>query len=299
MATLREYYDTNIKVMTLDTEWAMNHTNGETFPSIRVKIAQDYDANAKYSAFFIPEGCDVGGYLGAIFAAPETAMCVLTADGDPVEVHASFAGYSESMSSNTLMFTQRIFLYIDESLSAEDRKAIKAAGGERGFHVVVYDKNYAKARSDLEKPLAFISHDSRDKDALVRELALEMNKQLCPVWYDEYSLKVGDSLRASIERGLKETRKCIVVLSPHFLSNNGWGKIEFNSVFTREIIEEANVILPVWHNVTPKEVYEYSPSLADKLGLSSTLGAKELARLLSNEIKKNSASMANTDEIQK
>lgn len=299
MATLREYYDTNIKVMTLDTEWAMNHTNGETFPPIRVKIAQDYDANAKYSAFFIPEGCDVGGYVGGIFAAPETAMCVLTADGDRVEVHASFAGYSESMSSNTLIFTQRVFLYIDENLSAEDRQAIKAAGAERGFHVVVYDKNYAKARSDLEKPLAFISHDSRDKDALVRELAWEMNKQLCPVWYDEYSLKVGDSLRASIERGLKETRKCIVVLSPHFLSNNGWGKIEFNSVFTREIIEEANVILPVWHNVTPKEVYEYSPSLADKLGLRSTLGAKELARLLSNEIKKNPASMADTDEIQK
>ena len=39
------------------------------------------------------------------------------------------------------------------------------------------------------------THDSRDKDAFVRELAHELAKNSCPVWYDEFSLKVGDSLR--------------------------------------------------------------------------------------------------------
>lgn len=56
--------------------------------------------------------------------------------------------------------------------------------------------------SELEKPLAFISHDSNDKDSLVRELALELDKQLCPVWYDEFSLEIGDSLIENIEKGL-------------------------------------------------------------------------------------------------
>ena len=110
---------------------------------------------------------------------------------------------------------------------------------------------------------------------------------MCPVWYDEYSLKVGDSLRSSIEKGLRETKKCVLILSPNFLANDGWGKAEFDSVYTREIIERGNVILPVWHNVDVKQVYEYSPRLADKVGLSSTLGVEELAKKLAIAIKHN------------
>jgi TIR domain len=59
---------------------------------------------------------------------------------------------------------------------------------------------------------------------------------MCPVWYDEFALKIGDNLRDSIERGLKECRKCVLVLSPNFLTNGGWTKKEFDSIFTREIL---------------------------------------------------------------
>ena len=126
---------------------------------------------------------------------------------------------------------------------------------------------------------------SRDKDDLVRQLVHELSKLMCPVWYDEFSLNVGDSLRTSIEAGLRPTRKCVVVLSPSFLSNEGWGKAEFDSVYTREILEKDNVILPIWHNVSVEDVYQYSPRLADKVGLSSGLGVEELARKLARVIK--------------
>jgi hypothetical protein len=62
--------------------------------------------------------------------------------------------------------------------------------------------------------------------------------------------------------------------------------VEFDSVFTREILEKNNVILPVWHNVSVKEVYDYCPWLADRLGLQSKVGAKELARQLVDVVKK-------------
>ena len=130
-------------------------------------------------------------------------------------------------------------------------------------------------RSELEKPLAFISHDRRDQDDLVRPLVHALSKLMCHVWYAEYSLKVGDSLRESIEKGMKETRKCILVLSPNFLSNAGWAKAEFDSVFTREILEGQNVFMPIWHNVTEREVYEYSPRLKDRVALLSTIGGEE------------------------
>ena len=77
-----------------------------------------------------------------------------------------------------------------------------------------------------------------------------------------------------------------MVLSPNFLSNEGWGKAEFDSVFTREILQKENVMLPLWHNVTVEQVYEYSPRLADKVGLNSNIGIEELAQKLANEIKR-------------
>jgi hypothetical protein len=43
--------------------------------------------------------------------------------------------------------------------------------------------------------------------------------------------------------------------------------------------------LPVWHNVDAKQVYEYSPRLADKVGLNSSLGVEELARRLVRAIR--------------
>jgi len=285
MATVREYFDTDLKSLSVRADWRMHRLDGVELSPVTVRISQDFDANAKFWSIFMPEGVDVRCYVLTIFRTPETTNCVLTAEGDPAYVEMGFAGCSEGMSSATLVFTKRIFLYIDALLDPSLRREITELGTRYGFYVVVRDKEYAMKRSEMQKPLAFISHDTRDKEALVRNLALEMSRLMCPVWYDEYSLKVGESLRASIEKGMKEARKCIVILSPNFLSNEGWGKAEFDSVYTREILEKKNVILPVWHNVGAQEVYQYSPRLADKVGLSSSLGVQELARKLANAVK--------------
>jgi hypothetical protein len=139
-------------------------------------------------------------------------------------------------------------------------------------------------RSISERPKAFICHDSRDKEALVRPLAISLSRLNCPIWYDEYSLRVGDSLRESVEKGLKECGKCVIVLSPRFLANGGWSKTEFNSIFTREIIEGKRVILPVWCEVTKQQVYEYSPSLADRLAVVWEGNVDTVARKLYSPI---------------
>jgi AbiTii/TIR domain len=48
----------------------------------------------------------------------------------------------------------------------------------------------------------FISHASEDKDDVARPLADKFIELGLSVWYDEYTLTVGDSLRRSIDRGL-------------------------------------------------------------------------------------------------
>jgi hypothetical protein len=285
VATLREYFETDFKSMSQHTDWEAQDPSGKNKVVVRARIHQDFDGNAKYWSFFIPNTSDLFANVAAILNSPETARCVLSPAGDGAYIEVGFAKYSERVTSQTLKFTGRVFLYIDTLLAVETRRQITQHGLGKTFHVVVRDTEFASERSRMEKPLAFISHDTRDKDALVRALALEISKHMCPVWYDEYSLKVGDSLRASIEKGLKETKKCVLVLSPNFLSNTGWGKAEFDSIYTREIIERGNVMLPVWHNVDAKQVYEYSPRLADKVGLSSSLGVEELARKLVHAIR--------------
>ena len=62
----------------------------------------------------------------------------------------------------------------------------------------------------------FISHAFEDKDSFVRELAFELQKMEYSVWYDEFSLTVGESLTKSINKGIKNSLCGIVVLSPYF-----------------------------------------------------------------------------------
>lgn len=52
----------------------------------------------------------------------------------------------------------------------------------------------------------FVSHAREDKDAFVRPLAERLREAHIEVWYDEFSLNVGDRLRRSIDRGLAQAR---------------------------------------------------------------------------------------------
>jgi len=107
----------------------------------------------------------------------------------------------------------------------------------------------------------FISHASEDKDSLVRPLATVLERLSVRVWYDEFSLQLGDSLIASIDKGLQESRFGLVVLSKSFLGKN-WTEYELRSLMTRQIDGER-VILPLWYGVTKEDVKKCSLYLAD------------------------------------
>jgi len=205
MATLMDYFDTDLSnkcIFNYSTTWGVRDINGNEVARIISRISQDFDANAKYWSFYIPAGGDVGLCVNAVFQSPEARSCVLGPEGDEILVRTGFHDYTEQASSETLMFTKRIFLYLDYDLSQGYRATITKMGKDHGFYVIVRDREYAAKRSSVEKPLAFICHDSRDKEELVRELAQALSRLMCPVWYDEYSLRIGASLRESIEKGL-------------------------------------------------------------------------------------------------
>jgi len=132
----------------------------------------------------------------------------------------------------------------------------------------------------------FISHASEDKDDFVRPLANALINKGLNVWYDEMTLRIGDSLRQKIDKGLANSRVGLVVLSPAFI-NKGWTNYELDGIVTRTVSGEQ-ILLPIWHNITKQQVVDFSPSLADKVARSTATHtideiAAEIADLLNAE----------------
>ena len=126
------------------------------------------------------------------------------------------------------------------------------------------------APSSLTRWDVFVSHASEDKDAFVRPLAEALQAHGLRVWYDEFTLRVGDSLRRSIDRGLSASDFGVVVISPAFLSKE-WPRKELDGLVACEV-DGHKVILPVWHNITATELRSHSPTLSDRLATSSSKG---------------------------
>ena len=129
---------------------------------------------------------------------------------------------------------------------------------------------------------AFISHASEDNDDFVRPLAEGLQERGLSVWFDEFELEVGDSLRECIDRGLSRSRFGIVIFSPHFFKKQ-WPQSELNGLVTRET-GGAKVILPVWHNIDAEAVRTVSPVLADRVATSSSKGLKRVIKDLMQAI---------------
>lgn len=122
-----------------------------------------------------------------------------------------------------------------------------------------------EAGSDDREFDVFVSHASEDKDAVVRPLTKALSDRELAVWYDEFELRVGDSLRRKIDVGIARSRFGIVVLSEAFFSKS-WPQYELDGLVTMAT-SGRQVLLPLWHGVSKDEVMNYSPSLADKVAL--------------------------------
>ena len=62
----------------------------------------------------------------------------------------------------------------------------------------------------------FISHATEDKEEVARPLAVALDAEGLRVWYDEFELKIGDSLHRKIDNGIARSRFGVVIISPSF-----------------------------------------------------------------------------------
>jgi hypothetical protein len=127
-------------------------------------------------------------------------------------------------------------------------------------------ENAMAAGGDADREYdVFVAHAHENKEAIARPLAHALHARDLIVWFDEFELRIGDSLRRRIDAGIARSRFGIVIVSHAFFAK-GWSQYELDGLVTMEV-SGKQVILPLWHDISKDEVVSYSPSLADKVAL--------------------------------
>lgn len=141
----------------------------------------------------------------------------------------------------------------------------------------------ASGARDVHQHDVFICHASEDKTTVARPLAAAPRERGIDVWYDEYSIQWGDSLRQKIDKGVSMCRYGIVILSPDFFAKH-WTQYELDGLADREMAHGAKVILPIWHNIDHDTIAANSPSLALRSAKSSEIGVDAIAEELASTL---------------
>ena len=108
----------------------------------------------------------------------------------------------------------------------------------------------------------FRSHAGPDKAEFVRPLADELAERGVRVWYDDFEIELGDSIRERIEEGLRESELGLVVLSPRFLDRGGWTDRELDGLTSVE-----KRIIPLFYDLRPEDLAASLPALAGRKGI--------------------------------
>lgn len=149
--------------------------------------------------------------------------------------------------------------YLALILSDESAGALKISTRyqpEKTMGSTVYLKKIF--RFSMEKPpRVFLAHSSKDK-TFCRTLADDLVKSGVTVWFDEYEIRVGDSITQKISDAIGENDYLGIVLSPDAVESE-WVKKELSAGLIRELDKKAVVILPLLYRQC-----QIPPLIADK-----------------------------------
>lgn len=94
-----------------------------------------------------------------------------------------------------------------------------------------------------DKKQLFLSYATADRE-MARSIAEELRRHGLQVWFDEYELKVGDSLAEKIRDAISSSDYLIVLLSHHSVKSR-WVRRELEAAFARELSTRDITLLPV------------------------------------------------------
>lgn len=247
--------------------WQTNMAADKPFLSVFVLNFVD---GIRHRVFIVPR-LSIPDLRGILISAD-----TISQDLAKVEMHCSnhLDIDTPTESSDDLAVSNRIFFFTDELQSS--REEFRAVLDSAKIVIAIIDDSEWTRRLNMRKPDVFIAHDSRDKTNLARPLAIALSKMGLIVWYDEFSLKPGDRLSASIDKGLTECRHAILLVSKNLLENTTWASTEMSALFTKAVTE-TNSLIPIWADVDAKTISARSARLADIVAINHSGNVEGLA----------------------
>ena len=232
---LKNYFLHDFICVSIDTQLQillLSKINGNDEKiDIEQKVVAQNDGSTRFFVYYIPKSIGTAEACNQLISIYEDSIertnKIFFSPGSSGDLN---------IGEHEVQYSRRIYFYTETDIEEKFLILLNKIAKEKKLHLTIRNSKYLKVRMELDKPLAFISHDSRDKELIAKPIASGLSQRLSSVWYDEYSLKIGDSLKDSIEKGIKEAKKCILILTPNFLSNPSWTKKEFDTIFTREMI---------------------------------------------------------------
>lgn len=105
----------------------------------------------------------------------------------------------------------------------------------------------------------FISHSSKDKDPIVRNLAEHLRALQLDVWVDEDVILCGDNILDEIKKGIEYSVCIALILTPAFFESN-WTSLELGLATSNDDC----IIIPVLTGISIEEIAKKYPFLLAK-----------------------------------
>jgi hypothetical protein len=106
----------------------------------------------------------------------------------------------------------------------------------------------------------FISYKHEDTLNFATNLANELKNRGYNVWFDEFTIKLGESITSKIEEGLKNSLIFILILSQNYFS--GWSERERLSVINLFVSYKSRIV-PVWYGINDDFMFKNALLLKD------------------------------------
>jgi hypothetical protein len=129
-----------------------------------------------------------------------------------------------------------------------------------------------QARSHPERRDLFLCHAWNDRMGAAKELHDLLESFGVTVWFSEKDVGLGKSLVSEIDRGLRQSRIGIVLVTPALFKT-----LDAEGIADRELstLLATDRVIPVTHGTTFEALRNLSPLLATRSGLSTNWSSLE------------------------
>ncbi|MFD4196708.1 toll/interleukin-1 receptor domain-containing protein [Amycolatopsis thermoflava] len=123
-----------------------------------------------------------------------------------------------------------------------------------------------QAQAHPDRRDLFLCHAWDDREGSAKELYGHLKSNGASVWFSEEDLPLGSLMIREIDKGLRNSRVGIVLVTPALLRS-----IESQGVAEKELaaLLSTRRVIPVLHGVSFDELNNVSPLLASHAGLST------------------------------